>query len=453
MMFARAGLLFSLLATELIVFFPTNTLAQDQSEHVGRHVFGMHMSMDTDPWPTGQVPGSDRMWNAWGAQRLEVNPSEGVYDWDKFDKFLAGAKAAGIDDVLYTLSDTPDWASQRGSRCKGPGEPDDSCTGPADKVCEIRAMCYTNADLNNDGTGTDQTWKDWVTAVATHANSLDPTKYAHIGAWEIWNEFFRNRAFPHETDRFTWLGTYNQLIRMAQDARTIVKSIDPSALIATPSSTVGNVGSRMLANFLYCNQNPHTQCTMGSAGSAAVDIIADHAYETDGKPERLDWAFKNLKGYMSGTDGRKPLWITEGGWGRNSNLPHPALQVGFIARWRIVLLNNGVSRSYWYGYDFPDSGTLWDKENGKLTAAGEADQQLQRWFVGQTFRGCTTELTVWSCVVGPNLVVWDSAGNSSFPTKYQRYADLAGNTHFVREGKVTIGRQPILLSGDDLVSQ
>jgi hypothetical protein len=235
---------------------------------------------------------------------------------------------------------------------------------------------------------------------------------------------------------------------MAKDARKIIKSIDPNALIATPSSTVGNVGSEMLANFLYCNQNPRTQCTMGSAGSAAVDIIADHAYETDGKPERLDWAFKNLKGYLSDADRRKPLWITEGGWGRNSNLPDSASQAGFIARWRIILLKNGVARSYWYGYDFPESGTLWNKDNGKLTPAGEADQQLQKWFVGQTFKGCTIELTVWSCAVGTNLVVWDSAGNSSFSTKYQRYASLAGNSHFVREEKVTIGQQPILLSGD-----
>jgi hypothetical protein len=208
----------------------------------------------------------------------------------------------------------------------------------------------------------------------------------------------------------------------------------------------------MLANFLYCNQNPRTQCTMGSAGSAAVDIIADHAYEIHGQPELLDWAFTNLKGYLSGADRRKPLWITEGGWGRNSNLSEPALQVGFIARWRIVLLNNGVARSYWYGYDFPESGTLWDKDNGKLTAAGVADQQLQKWLGGQTFGGCTAEQTVWSCAVGTNLVVWDSGGNSSFPTKYQRYADLAGNTHFVRGGKVAIGLQPILLSGDDLLS-
>ena len=49
-------------------------------------------------------------------------------------------------------------------------------------------------------------------------------------------------------------------------------------------------------------------------------------------------------------------------------------------------------------------------------------------------------------------MVWDSAGNSSYPTKYQRYADLAGNTYLVHDGKVTIGRQPILLSGDDLLS-
>jgi hypothetical protein len=447
MKYARTGMLLSLFATQLIVLFPANTSAQTQRD-IGAQFFGMHMNVNTDPWPTGQVPGSDRMWNAWGAQRLEANPAEGVYVWDDFDKFLAGAKAAGIDDILYTLSDTPDWASQRGSRCKGPGNPDDSCTGPADTVCEIHGMCYTNADLKDDGTGTDQTWKDWVTAVATHANSLDPAKYAHIGAWEIWNEFFRTRGFPRITDRFTWLGTYNQLIRMTQDARTIIKSIDPGARIATPSSTVGKAGSQMLANFLYCNQNPHTQCTMGSAGSAAVDIIADHAYVADGQPEGLDWAFTNLNGYLSDTDRQKPLWITEGGWGRNGNLPDPALQVGFIARWRTILLENGVARSYWYGYDFADWGTLWNNSTDKLTPAGVADQQLQKWFGGQTFGGCRTELTVWSCVVGLNLMVWDSAGNSSYPTTYQRYANLAGDTHFVQGGKVTIGLQPILLSGD-----
>jgi hypothetical protein len=446
MKFARPWVLLSLLVIQLMVLFPTNTSAQAQNELIPAQFFGMHMNFDSDPWPTGEVPGSDRMWNAWGAQRLKVNPANGVYDWDEFDHFLAGAKAAGINHVLYTLSDTPDWASQRGSRCKGPGNPDDSCTGPADTVCEIHGMCYSNADLKDDGTGTDQTWKDWVTAVATHANSLDPAKYAHIGAWEIWNEFFRNRAFPHETNNFTWLGTYNQLIRMAQDARAIIQSIDPSALITTPSSTVGNVGSRMLANFLYCNQNPLTQCTMGSAGSAAVDIICDHAYETDGKPERLDWAFKNLKGYLSATDRQKPLWISEGGWGRNSNLPDQALQVGFIARWRTILLKNGVARSYWYGYDFANSGTLWNNNTGQLTPAGVADQQLQKWLSGSTFGGCTTVLTVWACVVGQNLMVWDSAGNSNYPTTYLRYADLAGITYFVQGGNVTIGLQPILLS-------
>jgi len=441
------------LFVQIVVLLP-NSCAQENpvaqvpasNERVSSQFFGMHLNIDSDPWPTGQVPGSDRMWNAWGAQRIKVNTARDVYDWTAFDKFLAGAKAAGIDDVLYTLSDTPDWASQRGSRCKGPGNPDYTCTGPADTVCGIHGACYTNVDLKDDGTGTDKTWKDWVTAVATHANSLDPTKYAHIRAWEIWNEFFRTRHFPHETNNFSWLGSYNQLIRMARDARKIIKAIDPSALIATPSSTVGRPGSEILANFLYCNQHPLTKCTLGSAGSQTIDIVCDHAYETDGKPERLGWAFKNLKGYLSATDKKKPLWISEGGWGLDRKYPDPALQVGFIARWRTILLSNGVARSYWYGYDFPGSGTLWNKESGKLTAAGVAEQQLQKWFVGQTFGGCTTEKTVWACTVGQNLMVWNSAGNSTYLTNFKRYADLAGDTHFVQRGKVAIGLQPILLS-------
>jgi hypothetical protein len=92
MKYAKMGAFLSLLSTHLILLFPANMSAQIQGEHIGRKSFGMHMSMDTDPWPTGQIPGSDRMWNAWGAQRIKVNPAEGVYHWDAFDKFLAGAR-------------------------------------------------------------------------------------------------------------------------------------------------------------------------------------------------------------------------------------------------------------------------------------------------------------------------------------------------------------------------
>ena len=76
MKYARTGMLLSLFATQLIVLFPANTSAQTQRD-IGAQFFGMHMNVNTDPWPTGQVPGSDRMWNAWGAQRLEVNAGRG----------------------------------------------------------------------------------------------------------------------------------------------------------------------------------------------------------------------------------------------------------------------------------------------------------------------------------------------------------------------------------------
>jgi hypothetical protein len=43
--------------------------------------------------------------------------------------------------------------------------------------------------------------------------------------------------------------------------------------------------------------------------------------------------------------------------------------------------------------------------------------------------------------------VWNTAGNSAYTpaAQYQQYRDLAGNTHAITGGSVTIGIEPILL--------
>ena len=87
-----------------------------------------------------------------------------------------------------------------------------------------KGQCDPPSDLKPDGSGSDQSWKDFVSAIVTHnKNSVD----AHIRYWEIWNE-------PHTPNQ--WKGTNAQLIRMAEDARRIILGVDPNAIIVSPSS-------------------------------------------------------------------------------------------------------------------------------------------------------------------------------------------------------------------------
>src|SRR6202000_884775 len=123
---------------------------------------------------------------------------------------------------------------------------------------------------------------------------------AHIKYWEIWNE-------PHNA--FFWTGTFPQMVRMTKDAASIIKSIDPDALIISPPVGLDMNGARWLEGFL------------AAGGGDAVDIISFHGYIHSGKLgarpsapvllERVEIARKLIAKYGQGS---KPLWDTEASW-------------------------------------------------------------------------------------------------------------------------------------------
>jgi polysaccharide biosynthesis protein PslG len=170
--------------------------------------FGMQMNtgvLNKQPWPTAPFA-SIRLWDTnttWDT----TNPAPGTYDWSVLDRWIAAAQSHGVSDLMYTFGKTPVWASASPN--------DSSCAafwGPG--------ACDPPDDLNPDGTGTNQHWKDFVSALATHAAGK-------IKFWEIWNE-------PENPTE--WTGTAAQLVRMAKDARSIILSIDPHAVMLTPPS-------------------------------------------------------------------------------------------------------------------------------------------------------------------------------------------------------------------------
>ena len=380
----------------------------------------------SDPWPS--VPfGSMRLWDT-ATGWAQVNPKEGVYDWTVFDKWLADTQQFKIQDVMYTFGKTPQWAS----------------SNPNDPVCGWGpGSCDPPKDLNPDGTGSDQIWQDFVAAIATRAAG-------RIKYWELWNE---------PKNLFFWNGTIPQLVRMAKDARSVILSIDPQAVMLTPPS-----------------HGPWQTLYFAGGGPQYADVITYHGYVyhpgCTGFPRAEDELamISKVRAVMA-TYGQsaKPLWDTETSWGVTSASCFYGrnLQAAFLAQLFMLHWSAGVERVFWYQYNNQANGTLWTEDAkqhnapGILHQPGVAFQQVYKWMVGATMEGpCTVSGTTWTCNFsrpGKYLAqaVWDTSRSCykgdcttieyTVDPQYTRYLTLDGKTKPIDGGKVLVGAQPILL--------
>lgn len=93
-------------------------------------------------------------------------------------------------------------------------------------VSALAGQCAQPSDITGSGNanGTNLYWRNWVANVATHVNSLSSSIFAHVAAWEIWNEpdtcQFWNDASCAGTGG---AASYDQLERMAEDAYFLIK--------------------------------------------------------------------------------------------------------------------------------------------------------------------------------------------------------------------------------------
>ena len=130
----------------------------------------------------------------------------------------------------------------------------------------------------------------------------------------------------------------------------------------------------------------------------------------------------------------KPLWASEGGWGTSTDLGEKDLQAAFLARSYLVLLSQGVRRFYWYSWNNPNWGTLWNKNTG-IRLPGKAYAHVRNWLAGRTLtQPCTTDGSeVWTCVLtGANgfqaQATWVQGASQTYtvPVPYMTYQDLVG---------------------------
>jgi hypothetical protein len=392
-------------------------------------LFSMSFHSRTN-WPTVAINGV-RLWDT-GTYWATINTSDGVYDFHVLDNWTAAAQSNGVD-LIYTFGMVPTWASSQPSLVCGTG------------MNFNLGSCAPPNDLNLDGTGTDQHWKDFVTAIVSHvAGSI---KY-----WELWNE---------PTITSYWQGNDAQLVRMASDAYSIIKTIDPSAQVTTPSPSTGING---VADWM----GPY----LAAGGGQYADIISFHGYswsQNPGvypQPEDIVGIVDNLK-VQTALYGQssKPLWCTEGSWGgtTGNGFTDPDLHAAYVARHYLLQNNEGVVRYYWYAYDNGTWGGLWDSTLG-LNSAGSAYGQIESWMVGATTVGkCSQNSTIWTCNYTRSggyaaEAIWDtsqtcSSGNcTTLPAKvglqYLHYVDLDGISHPISNATVPVGAKPILVENE-----
>ena len=153
---------------------PSSPTSQASADAIPSIYMGMQMNSGTisrQPWPS--VPfGAQRLWDS-GVSWQDINPADGVYNWTLLDEWLSAAQAHNVD-ILYTFGETPAWAS----------------SSPNDSTCAAGAgSCDPPNDLNTDGTGSNQHWKDFVSALVAHSQQ---SSTGHIQYWEIWNEALGN---------------------------------------------------------------------------------------------------------------------------------------------------------------------------------------------------------------------------------------------------------------------
>ena len=386
-----------------------------------------------EPWP--QVTfGTLRLWDgdvAW----QQINTADGVYDWSVLDAWLAAAQPGG-QHILYTFGQTPQWASS---------DPNDSsCAGGT-------GTCAPPNDLNTDGSGTDQHWKDFVTAIASHNKNSSTT---HIESWELWNEPFAT---------WQWTGTYAQLVRMARDAAAIIKSYDPNAIVLSPS-----------VDWAWGQPRNWLGDYFAAGGGQYADAIAVHGYvylgERDEPEDMIGMAQKFRAVLNTYGQNSKPIWDTEASWGYGSKnrYNNPDMQAAWLARFFVLHRSTEIKRLFWYSYNSNDDyGTLWipDPQDrslpGTLLKPGIAFQNLRDWLIGaKVTTACSGSGTVWTCKLGrpggyQGLVVWDTNGtcangtcttsNYSVGSEFVKYRTLDGDAFRVAHGTVPIGAKPILV--------
>lgn len=398
---------FRVLLTAILVATPARDSGRASSltpptTVIPAELFGMHFHHlgGTTPWPA--VPVAEwRLWDAYVAWP-NLQPAKNRWRFELLDHYVAVAAEHNVG-LLLPLGLSPAWASAR---------PLEKSTYAPGYAAEPRNM------------------EDWRTYVRTVAQRYK----GKIQAYEIWNE-------PN-LKQF-WSGNVDQMITLTAEASRIIRSIDPQALIVSPSATQDR-GIAWLAEFL------------SKGGGTLVDVIGYHLYVAPQPPESTLGLASSVKQLMLAAGiSDKPLWNTEAGWFLPK--PFPAeLAAAYVIREFAMNWDAGVQRLYWYAWDNHGWVSLetTQRDNSTLTAAGEAYNVAFRWLTGSRMLSCSADSQqTWICEFERDRhrqwLVWNVAGSRTFHLPVEWHAQsrefVAGPREPLSSEDLEIGPTPVLV--------
>jgi hypothetical protein len=188
-------------------------------------------------------------------------------------------------------------------------------------------------------------------------------------------------------------------------------------------------------------------------------VIAWHGYAGRNDrpalpPEGLSEQIQALRKVLTKHNlSQMPIWNTEGGWGKDAQLPDENAQAAFLIKWYLINFTNGIARAYWYQWDNPDWGTLWRDGSG-ITPAGRAAKQVIGWLDGTTTASPCRHVhgsQIWECDLQkgstPYRVVWSASGEAVYKEVENAVAitPQGGSRQAFDHQPMTVTIQPVLL--------
>jgi hypothetical protein len=250
------------------------------------------------------------------------------------------------------------------------------------------------------------------------------------------------------------------MVTLAQSAYSIVKSIDPNALVLTPSVSIGGV--------LSSNPNCGTSTCwlaayLAAGGAAYADGVTIHGKACDattsicvsnniacpanalqqcaGAP--LIQQIADAQAIMANNGlAARPLINTEGGYAATvvtNDLPTatPDQQAAYVSRFYIVQAGEGLRFAVYFSW--LNNQGLGLTGFGTTAAEAESNQaysQTYAWLVGSTFTGPCSENanSIWICPLTlatghAALILWSDSATSYTPTgAFTSYQTVLGVT-------------------------
>lgn len=331
-----------------------DTVYRHHAVRVPRTFFGLH---DGSMQAYGHLPfGSLRLWDSHVTWR-DIETSPGVYDWSRLDAMVSAAQAHHVQ-VTLVLAMTPSFYAA--SQAQPP------------------------SDL--------EAYARYVRAVMTRYRDFNGRR--GISAYQVWNE-------PNIS--YFWTGTPAQMAQLTAVVDQVRDEVDPRATVVAPSFAVRLPYQRAWMAQYQQQDTPDGLPVWRHYDVNALSLYPRPQYgDRDGGPEdamRL-LAMSRRQLHRDGVPGYKKIWATEinygvtgGGLADGAAEPiSPRRQVANVLRTYMLGAANGLSRIFWYRYDWgrvASGGTLGNTllsdpdDFARIRAAGLAMRTAERWLRGR----------------------------------------------------------------------